>query len=286
MSEEIFIAGFDYARGGTDLSNANKGDDFSIATIRMRGDEAQFCHSFRHTGIRAEQASCIIHEQNMKFHYWMIVGDPGGGGLFVRDELRKPLQDDGARRFPVRPIITKDDLQIAGIGDPILCLFKRGDPYIDELGLSFPSDAGIVNKAHEIMKTDLEKLNLKAPKPWPGWGKLGASFDNPDAMRRWLNRQQLSPMDKVRAEIDLTMMQLITVDRETDKEGHPTLDAKGFYSFKSKRKKDAAYSLVYCNFGAWMYRQFKAKEQKHESDKEKRQFIYAVDDINVREGLR
>ncbi len=107
---DIYLAGFDYARGGSDLANANKGDDFSLMTMRIRGDETHFCHAYRYTGINAPQASAIIHDHHLKFKYAYIVGDPGGGGLFVRDELRKPIQDDGMRRFPVRPVITADDL--------------------------------------------------------------------------------------------------------------------------------------------------------------------------------
>ncbi len=285
--KDIYIGGFDYARGGSDLSNASKGDDFSLMTARIRGNETHFCHAFRYTGIQAGPASAIIHDHNLKFEYTMLIGDPGGGGLFVRDELRKPIQDDGRRRFPVRPIITLDDTQLMGVGNPILVLFKRGDPVIESdppygLGMKFPSDAGLINKAHEIMKTDLEKRLLMLPKPWQGWGRSGQSFASPDAMRKWLNRQALSPMDKVRAEMDLTLLQLITVDRKTDKDGSPVLDKDQMYQFVSKRKKDSAYALVYMYFGVWLYRSLQALKKEDEPDN--RDFICHSEEIRIPMG--
>lgn len=286
---DILVAGVDYARGGSDLSNPSKSDDFSIATGRLKGDRTQFVHMFRYSGVTAAQASYIIHEQHMKMGYSFIVGDPGGGFIFVRDEMRKPKQDNGQSTFKCRPIITADDTQLAGVGDPILILFQTSDPRLggdapQGLGLSFKSTAGPINKAHELCKTDLEKKVLEFPKKWEGWSKSGFSFNSPDAMRKWLNKQTLSPMDKVRAEIDLTLLQLITVDRKTDKEGNPMLDSHGYYTFVSKRKKDSAYALVYMNFAAWLLRQLSAMQEKINEDN--RDFYVMSENVNPFRGLR
>ncbi len=284
---DVFVGGFDYARGGSDLSNASKGDDFSFSTFRIRENETHFCHVRRETGIDAPQASAVIHDQQRMFNYAVMVGDPGGGGLFVRDELRKPIQTDGNRRFPARPIITYDDLQLQGIGDPILVLFQCSDTRIgganpNGLGLSFKSSGGLINLAHEKTRTHIEKRLIMMAPQWEGWSKSGQSFANPDAMRKWLNRQTLSTMDRVRAEMDLTVLQLMTVDRKTDKEGKPMQDSHGFYTFMSKRKKDSAYSFVYCDFAAHLYRELHAMQSKPGEDN--RDFIFEAEPVDICNG--
>jgi len=166
------------------------------------------------------------------------------------------MQTTGGTTFPTTPIITASDQQLAGLGKKTLVFFDRGESRFKEAGLTFPSESSLVNKAHDVLKTAIEKQEVVAPPTWSGWPAGGAMFGNVDQMRRWLNNQQgIIPRDRANAEIDLALLQLVQIERETDAEGNPALDKFGMFSFTSKRKKDSAYALLYGHFAVWLWRQ-------------------------------
>jgi hypothetical protein len=281
----LYFAGVDVARGGiyrssvipgTNITTTKSGDDFAIATMRImhpdqeaklrtvnalsdRVGKVQLVNIMRKTGVDAPQMSAIVHRMNRRFQYQYIMIDPRGGGTFVVDELRKPLQNTGAETFPVVPIITISDRQLSGVGNNSLVFFDRGEERLKESGFGFKGESTIVNKAHDMLKTAITKEDLLAPPIWAGWPSGGAVFGNADHMRKWLNNQHgLTEKDLASAEIDLAFLQLIQIERETDKEGNPALDALGMFSFTSKRKKDSAYAMLYCFFGICLWRQILA----------------------------
>lgn len=261
----FFACGVDPAAGGmrrtAGVPGSNRAaDDFCIATLRFEtaASPADFVHMFRHSGMTSPQMSAAIHRQDKMFNYELIVMDPGGGGLFVRDELRLPTQDDGDKKFEVEPIITKDDDQMRGIGQEKLILFSRADGWIKESsGLVLSTESFLVNKAHELLKSAFEANppRIRVPPRWPGWS-AGQAFNNPNQMREFLfNLPGLSGKDKINAEIDLALFQLSTLELELDKAENPSTDKYGMYSYASPFKKDSAYALLYAYFGYWFWRE-------------------------------
>lgn len=259
-----FFCGSDYGRGGTgDPKSRRSGDDFATATARaMVSGPVQFVHMYRHTGIESGQASAVLHHLHQAFGYTMMMLDPNGGGLGVRDDLRKPIQDTGAEKFAVTPIITEWDEGLAGVGNPILVLFKRGEPIMDRCGLIFPGESCLINRAHETFRTGLLRGEIQAPPAWDGWPRGSRVTANVDAMRLWLNeREGMNPGERAAAELDLGFLQLVQVAQKADKDGKPLLDKYGQYTWSSRRKKDAAYALVYTYFAIHLWRTLMALDE-------------------------
>lgn len=254
----IYCAGVDVARGGHESADSkDSSDDFAISTIRFKPDyPKQLVHHYRASGIELSQMSARVHRQHLRFNYGLIMVDPGGGGVFLGDELRKPIQNDGREAFNVKPLITDDDAYLAGTGEPILAYFRRGEPKLDAISFRFRSESHLPNKAHELLKSALQHKNLVLPVPWAGWERERSEFSSADQARRWINTHEgLSGRDLVAAEIDLAAMQLIQIEREADCDGTPRMDRHGNFRFISKRKKDSAYALLYANFAAHVYQQ-------------------------------
>ncbi|MCW8129279.1 MAG: hypothetical protein KIS92_02755 [Planctomycetota bacterium] len=266
-----YFGGSDYARGGTgDPRSRRSGDDFALATARAQeAGPIQFVNVWRYTGIEANQAAAMIHRHDQAFQYSLLVMDPNGGGLEVRDDLRKPIQNDGASQFAVTPMITEWDEQLAGAGNPKLVLFKRGEPIMDRCGFIFPSESHLVNKLHDLFRRGLMNGEVQAPPPWAGWPRGGRGSGNVDQMRLWLNEQVgMQPHERAAAEIDLAFLQLISVGQKADKEGKPLLDKYNQFTFVSRRKKDAAYALIYCYFGIHLWRTLQSLQEKEDPDAE------------------
>lgn len=257
----VYFAGVDVARGGHDAAqkistnSKHTGDDFTIATWRWKeGSSAQLVHVFRQSGMELGQMSYVVHQQNRCFPYVFIMLDPGGGGVFLYDELRKPTQTDGQDVIRVTPMVTAGDQRLAGIGTACVVFFKRGEPRLDAIGQKFPAESHLINKAHDVFRTGLRTKEIQFPESWPGWGQAGASFANADQMRKWLNKRDgLEAYDRAWAEIDLAALQLIQIEREIDNEGKPAQDKYGNFTFMSKRKKDSAYAVIYGYFAVWVY---------------------------------
>ena len=281
-----FICGVDPTTGGikrtAGLPGSNRAaDDFAVATLRVENVDspADFVHMFRGTGMTSPQMSAMIHKLNGMFNYEFIIMDPGGGGLFIRDELRQPKQDDGDRKFEVEPITSKDDDQMRGLGQDKLILFSRADSSIKESsGLILSTESFLVNKAHELLKGAFESQppRIRVPPTWPGWSSTGQTFNNANQMREFLfNMTGLSGKDKVAAEIDLALFQLAFLELELDKTYNPTTDKYGMYQYTSSMKKDSAYALLYAYFGVWFWRQINAAKEEENAG----EFPVLADDI-------
>lgn len=243
---EIFIAGFDVARGGNDNTSKNQGDDFSLSVLRCI-DSLKHPHhvlTVRKSGISAEQMSAIIHKFHILFGFVCIVFDPGGGGLFVQDKLRSREQLIDNDKHICTPIVTHTDTT-GTLGFSILVPFRRGGLVIDRMWGKMASDSVLVNKAHQTFQEAIQNKKVGLAPTWSGWDENFASWDV-SAKREWLNRHGgLTEQQRYDAERDLAVNQLIMVDYERDKDGAAVIDAFGMYKFKSKYKKDSAYSLMY-----------------------------------------
>lgn len=265
MSDWLYYLGIDYARGGVrgtaDPALAmgkthRSGDDFACAITRAKigSPIIQLVGMVRHTGITTGHASAIIHKLNISFRFTKMMMDPGAA-LNLRDDLRNVTQTIGSEKFQVVPLITEDDSLLAGIGSPVLSLFRRGDPFLDRLGIVWQSESSLPNKMHDTMKTLLELRNFQAPARWSGWDVEGVLGD-PKRMRNYLNAYQgLSEADRSRAECNLAMVELFHVDPDRDEAGNPILDKSQNMRFDTSkgRKKDSAYAVCYSAFCAWVW---------------------------------
>lgn len=252
---DIYIAGYDVASGGGSSHASADSDDFAISVMRISGETGKPIHTLtlRYNRISAKGMSGIIHKLNLLFNFSLVCYDPGGGGLFVRDELRyeEQLVDNTAIR--VTPIIEMFDTTGA-IGNRILIPVRRSEHYISMLWGKMSSDSVLANRLHNEMKKNLESHNIILSPPWDGWPGDDSQWDI-DSKREWLNRNTALPeLDRYRAEMDLAVHQLIQVDVKRDSNKKPMLDTHGMYQFKSKGKKDSAYSLIYANLGCSIWK--------------------------------
>ena len=241
-----YVAAVDIAPGGVD-QKSGKSDDFSLSAIRVPPvDIAHQCTTVRYNGITDKQMSGIIHKYHRNFGFSLIGYDPGGGGLFIRDRLRESEQIIDGKVEKCTPIIEAND-NSGMVGQRILVPIKRGDKYIDRMWGKMQSDSVLVNRIHREFQGAVDNGNLILAPQWEGWTGNESNWDA-DAKRNWLNeRPTLTEQDRIMAEMDLSVSQLMLVDTFRDDNGQPILDKHGMYKFGSKSKKDSAYSLIYAN---------------------------------------
>lgn len=241
--DDIFVGGFDVARGS---QKTGSGDDFSLSVYRISSSVSGPCHCFtiRYHGITSQQMAGIIQKYHKKFRFSALVYDPGGGGLFVRDELKKDSAVIDGEPTDVTPIVEIGDPS-GTLGDVILIPFRRASYYIKIMWSTMQSDSVLVNRLHREMKSAIEARKIILAPEWENWEQEGSHWDV-DSKREWLNRNAgLSEKERIRAEMDLAVNQLVLVDVERDENGIAKLDTFGMYKFKSKHKKDSAYGLIY-----------------------------------------
>lgn len=250
---DVYIAAFDTARGSQ--RSRKGGDDFSLCVWRIpyKGKPAP-CYMVRRNNITAEAMSGIIHDAHRKFHFTYLLYDPGGGGLFVRDELRNQEQIIRGKAKDCTPIIELDDAT-GVLGDAILIPVQRGQFHISFLWKKMASDSVLLNRIHGSMKKAIESDMLMFPSPYEGWQSHDNFAPDADTMRTILNRagKSMSEEDRLHAELDLAVTQLISVDVKRGPDKQPITDSHGMFKFKSKYKKDSAYSMIYGYVGVLIY---------------------------------
>lgn len=259
---EIYIAGFDVARGGSSRKMANafaergtkqSGDDFSLSIFRIVNQRPYHCYTIRKHKITASQMSGIVHKLDRLFGFTYIVYDPNGGGLFVADEMKKEIQLIEGREEHCHPILEMED-NSGVIGKKTLVAFRRNTFWIERMWGKMASNSVLVNKMHEMFKGAIQHKHVTLAGEWSGWPGID-EFDA-DSKRLYLVRNiQMSEPGRVLAEMDLAATQLIMVDVERDEDGEPKLDSFGMYKFLSKHKKDSAYGLCYAYVGTLVYKQ-------------------------------
>ncbi len=260
---EYFFCGFDTARGNARNTGKSKrtgwntgGDDFSLSVLRGTSpkDPATHVLTERKNNITAGYAAGIIQEMQQQFHFTYIVFDPGGGGLFVRDELRHTECHVRGKLVRVVPIIEFDDIT-GTLGDTILIPFRRGAYQLEQMWGKMQSDSIMLNRAHQNMTNVIQNRGIILPPQWAGWDHNGSHWDV-DAKRDWLNKAKgLTDLERHMAEMDLAICQLAMVDVKRQEGGEPETDSYGMFKFKSKSKKDSAYGLLYAEtaFEIWKH---------------------------------
>ena len=254
FKEDCYVGGFDSARGG---SGDGKGDDFAFAVLRIKQNNIPVhVHTTRLNNVRAEQMAGVVQKLHMAFNFACIAYDPGGGGLFVKDELEKselPIDNNIVSVIPITELINTSGV----VGDPILIPFKRGDFYMDQIWGKMASESIAPNRIHRLLAKAIEDGSIVLAPRWSNWDHVGGEWDV-DAKREWLNQTRgLSEIQRLKAEMDLSVSQLVKVDVDRNKNtGVPIVDKYGMYKFGSKKKKDSAYSLVYAYYAFLVAQKF------------------------------
>lgn len=250
---DVYIAGFDSARGGA--SQTTRGDDFAVTVLRSRpgvSDNIEHVLTERVNNVTSKQMAGIIHGLHRDFQFSLICYDVSGGGLFVKDELSERQQLINNEPTLVTPLLNFGEAT-GVIGDQIMIPFIRSNHWIKMITGTMQSDSILVNRMHREVLTLIQTNKLDLIEEWPGWEASESQWDI-DSLRQWLNKAAgLSYADRIHAESDLAVRQLMQVDVDRDDNGVPRIDRFGMYRFLSSHKKDAAYSLCYAVFGFVIY---------------------------------
>jgi hypothetical protein len=252
---DVYIGAVDIAPGG--VERAGKSDDCALTILRVQPDyTVHQAMTLRYNALRDYQFSAIVHKYKKLFNLSMIGYDPGGGGLYMRDRLRETRQMIDNKVVDCEPLIELDD--DSGLqGDRCLLRMSRGEAAIKRLwsGDQIRGESGLPTKMHAEFAAALELGKLTIAPFWNGWGGNDSHWDC-DNKRKYLNsNNKLTQEERVLAEMDLSVHQLMLIDTSRDTEGNPVQDKHGNYKFGSKSKKDSAYSLIYAytTFLVWKF---------------------------------
>jgi hypothetical protein len=268
--EEIFIAGFDSARGGLTKEKqlSGQGDDFALTVLKINTNPIDVQHvlTVRKNNIRAAQMAAIVYNYDCAFNFKYIVYDPGGGGAFVVDELQGDFIVIDGKNVEISPITDVFDYSNPH-AKPALVPFKRGHQLIELAFGKTNSDSVIINKLHVYVSALIENKKIKLAGRWDGW-PVHYGISNISEMRRFLNSnaQNMDKQTVAKAEMDLAVLQLTSVDIER-KNGVPVVDSHGMFKFASRYKKDAAYSIIYSACGFMIYEQCLERDRREGSEK-------------------
>lgn len=272
-NEDIYIGGFDTARGGAAKTRKKKsGDDFSFSVLRIKGGNFNLkpSHVYSHVlnGASSKEMAMCVHRIHNAFNMAAIVYDPGGGGLFVADELSEReilYRDEIIEKIPM---VNLDDYGMPS-ADRVLIPFSRGSDIVKEsYGYGMRSGSVLVNKMHESFKGAIDSNSVFLPSRWADWGKYIPKI-SADNMRNWLiNNTTMDAHTRAKAVCDLAVEQVHLVDVERTKDMKPKIDSYGMFKFSSVAKKDVAYSLVYAYSGIGFYKKFVEQNGLSTSDSE------------------
>ena len=147
------------------------------------------------------------------------------------------------------------------LGKQNLTPFKRKSMLIDLAWGKMASDSVIVNKAHNELKSMLESGVIKVSPEWNGWINLDLNNRTHDDKRKFLNENghSMNVRDRIMAEMDIAVEQLLNVDIVRDSDKMAKTDKFGMFKFKSSGKKDSAYSLLYASAMFSVLRELKRK---------------------------
>jgi len=266
-ASDIYIAGFDSARGGVsrEKQESGEGDDFSISVIRIPGGYGKKQHvlTIRKNNVTSQQMAGVVYRLNDVFNFKYIVYDPGGGGAFVADDLKSDYLVVNDKRIQIIPIVDRFDFSIPA-SYHVLIPFKRGFQSIDKTFDKVASDSIIINKLHKYVSGQIANKKIALQEKWNGW-PVHYGVSNLGQMRKFLNASStiLEKTELACAEMDLAALQLVSVD-VARKNGAAVIDSYGMYKFTSRYKKDSAYGLIYAMCGCCIYEK-ELEEDKRES---------------------
>lgn len=251
-ADKEYILGIDVAR-----SPAGKGDDFTISVFEV-GKIPIFISQVRCNNIRLDEMAGRVFGILENFKVSLIMMDPGGGGIFLADQLAKKeqiLTVQGAKvRKTVTPIV---QMGSDGEGQAILCMFSSGTKILKQIFQKIKGDDELINRAHSFLKSAFEKERVVSPLELKEF-EIGKRYKELVPVEE----KEIKEKYKILLAIDETFRELIAVETLKDKEGNPKRTANGFFSFVSRQRKDSAYSFLYGHFGCHIWEELKRIEMQ------------------------
>jgi len=227
-----------------------KSDDGALVTLRaqplcedagceIRNFRLDFVWAYKVRKADATQWSGLIHRKHGHFRYSVIQLDPGGGGEWIRSELKKPVQTIREEQVRVRPIACREDEATLPItSDFILSMFNPMDSRIEAVwgNFSFRTKENINDNAHSEFLEALQLGIVGLPRPY--------RTRRPEEVASW-------PGEKMWANrlLDLMGTQLTAISVATNEKGEVHRTKNGARQFGAKGKKDFAYAGLYAFVG-------------------------------------
>ena len=252
-SSGIYLFAWDTNAGTSEGKDVNRGDDFGLTVMSCDSSFENLKHrsSFRGSGKSLSEINNIIYFCNKTYGPSFGVYDPGGGGTFVKNELKKGEWDFEGKSFvekrPLGEVMRGD----SALSTNILTPFGRSSPLIKMAWGSFSSESALPNLMNNKARSMMESREVELAPEWSGWDSIIENKGDVSEMREFMNSvgyNQISYKKRIMAESDIAVRQLMMVDVERDQAGKPKVNKGGFYTFASKEKKDAAYGMLYCIF--------------------------------------
>jgi len=207
--------------------------------------------AFMFQGRSAPETSGFLHGLHRRFAFALIVLDPGGGGLWIYAELKKPKQTIEGREVTVVPLCTPNE-PLYHDKQPIVHFFKRKSAF-DDLPFIEPQfltgDEGFIAACHLRYREAWQAAELHVPATIEERKK--------GEVEQW-TREQVTAQ-KV---IDIGIKQLANVRQLTNKAGEPQMSSRGFPLFIAQGKKDVAYAQFYSFIGAMLWLSLQQREEE------------------------
>lgn len=203
--------------------------------------------------LRASELAAFIHFLHRVFAFSNIVLDPGGGGLFVYEELIQETQIIGGIPVKVTPLCTRDE-GIMADKQPIVSFFSRGSALSKTVNPNFlVSDEGFLQATHARYAQSWEA----GEHHWP----LQIEDRSPNEVKGWDLDQFWSHKT-----MDEGLKQLENVRQVTDDDGNVKKSKRGFTMFDAKGKKDVAYSSLYAHAAGELWLTESLEDQEEEGE--------------------
>lgn len=190
------------------------------------------------------QWSAIMHRKDIAFNFARICMDPGGGGNWIRPELKKPKQMiQGVERNVIPIACIEDEAEMPVFGKMALSMFKIADERIQSLWGHHQIQGG--DKLYDIAHTEFITAWMNGYFRMPPKAR-----DVPrDEIAKWSEEKRWSNLLIQEMGKQLTRIVVKTMP-----------DGKTFYTknnareFSSKGHKDFAYAAMfaYCAFLSWL----------------------------------
>lgn len=245
----FYFAGIDPARAAD-----AKAADGSIMILRAElvnpsypneliGYKTSFCHGYLVRGADVGQWSGIIHRMHQRYGFSKMCMDPGGGGLWIQPELRKPKQIIRGVEQKVKPIGSiEDEASVMIDGDFILMMFRPKDAVIAKVWADMQmKQADNLNDTAHVEFQEGFRNGIGLPTPYRK--RHRSEIDGWSEERMWSNKF-----------IDQMVKQLLGINVLTNPDGTAVYTKQQARCFTSRGKKDFAMAglMAWMAFLAWM----------------------------------
>lgn len=240
---------------GADPAKADqaKADDGALVVLRAEPKVPQpvnvfdwkldFVWAYKVRKADGPQWSGIIHRKDKAFNFDQIEMDPGGGGNWIRPELRKAKQIIQDQEVTVTPIGCKEDeADMPVFGKLTLSMFKLKDAQIEAMWghMQLKGTDALTDVAHQEFCDAWEKGYFGLPpkvKTLPREEVAGWTDE-----RRWAALL-----------LEVMVKQLQSINVQTNPDGSTYRSKNQARSFSAKGRKDFAYAAMfaYVAFLVW-----------------------------------